>query len=115
MYKIMSFGFKYSRPRDIAVIDVRDMRNPHNNMRLRPLTGKDKAVQEFVRKDAQYEQIFDSAAHKINETGSLAFGCLGGRHRSVAMAELLAEYLRSRGQEVLVVHRELGRFNSPIS
>jgi UPF0042 nucleotide-binding protein len=97
MYRIMSFGFKYSRPRDIEVVDVRDMKNPHHNMRLRPMTGKDKDVQDFVKKDAL-----------LDRTGSVAFGCLGGRHRSVAMAELVAEGMRRSGAEVQVIHRELG-------
>jgi UPF0042 nucleotide-binding protein len=108
MYRIMSFGFKYSRPRDIEVVDVRDMKNPHHNMRLRPMTGKDKDVQDFVKKDALYLHMFDQAAQMLDRTGSVAFGCLGGRHRSVAMAELVAEGMRRSGAEVQVIHRELG-------
>jgi UPF0042 nucleotide-binding protein len=115
-----SFAYKDGVPADADfVFDARCLPNPHWDPRLRPLSGRDAAVREHL--DAQEtvrEYVAQVAAFLEiwlprfeSETRSyltLAFGCTGGRHRSVYLAEKLAQHLRERGrQDVLTYHREL--------
>jgi UPF0042 nucleotide-binding protein len=115
-----SFAYKDGVPADADfVFDARCLPNPHWDPRLRPLSGRDAAVREHL--DAQEtvrEYVAQVAAFLEtwlprfeSETRSyltLAFGCTGGRHRSVYLAEKLAQHFRERGrQDVLTYHREL--------
>jgi UPF0042 nucleotide-binding protein len=117
-----SFGFKHGPPRneDLA-FDVRFLANPHYEPDLRPLTGLDPRVVEYIARDGRladfYERlealldfllpqyVAEGKAHLV-----IAIGCTGGRHRSVAIAEHLAERYRSRdGIDVAVAHRDIER------
>lgn len=118
---IVSFGFKYGLPVDAdLVVDCRFLPNPHWVPELRPMSGLDAPVSEYVlgQPGAKefldgYEEVFGVVAAGYVREGksyaTLAVGCTGGKHRSVAMAEQLAARLRDRGMEVQVSHRDVGR------
>jgi UPF0042 nucleotide-binding protein len=118
---LMSFGYKYGLPVDAdLVVDCRFLPNPHWVPELRPQTGQDAAVRDYVlsRDGAaefldRYEGLVQLLAHGYLREGKryalLAVGCTGGKHRSVAMAEELARRLGDDGLEVVVQHRDLGR------
>ncbi|WP_229054152.1 RNase adapter RapZ [Aeromicrobium sp. Leaf350] len=118
---VMSFGFKYGIPIDADMVaDMRFLPNPYWEPELRPMSGLDAPVREFVRSQPraeefldQYEQLIslftDGFLHEDKHFLTLAIGCTGGRHRSVAMSEAFAERLRAHGVSTLVVHRDLGR------
>ncbi len=124
---ILSFGYKYGIPVDAdLVMDCRFIANPHWIPELRPLTGLDKAVsdnvlassnvQEFLTK---YESLFETIASGFIQEGrkylTLAIGCTGGKHRSVAISEELAKRFAKSEQasekkiSAQAVHRDLGR------
>jgi RNase adapter protein RapZ len=108
--QLTSFGYRHGAPvGPMFFIDCRVMLNPHNVFKLRPLIGCDLAVQEFVKRDIRFNSLFELALNRLMMDGDLhlAFGCYGGRHRSVAMAELVAGALAERGAKVRVNHREL--------
>ncbi len=118
---VMSFGFKYGIPIDADMVaDMRFLPNPYWDPELRPMSGLDAPVREFVRSQPraeeflnQYEDLIslltDGFLHEDKHFLTLAIGCTGGRHRSVAMSEAFAERLRAHGVSTLVVHRDLGR------
>jgi UPF0042 nucleotide-binding protein len=120
---LSSFAFPRGLPRDAdLVFDVRFLQNPHYVPELKPLTGRDAAVRAFIEKDAAFapflEKIQDLITsllpHYQREGKSyltIAFGCTGGRHRSVALAECMAAYLKEQGFRVTLVHRELDRLD----
>ncbi|MBU1447142.1 MAG: RNase adapter RapZ [Gammaproteobacteria bacterium] len=113
-----SFGFKHGIPLDAdLVFDVRCLPNPHYDPVLRPLTGRDAPVIEFLQNtpmvDKMYEDIRrfveDWLPNYIDDNRSyltVAIGCTGGQHRSVYLSERLAHHFQSQ-QQVLVRHREL--------
>lgn len=117
----LSFGFKHGVPRDADfVFDARCLPNPHWDQSLRPLTGKDTAVQDFLAKHSKVQrleqQIIDFLQEWIpcfEEDGrsylTVAIGCTGGHHRSVYLTERLTEHFHSRNLTVQVRHRELSR------
>ncbi len=117
----MSFGFKHGPPRgeDLA-FDVRFLANPHYEPELRELTGHDERVVEYIARDGRLEEFYvrlhalldfllaqyvaEGKAHLV-----IAIGCTGGRHRSVAIAEHLAERYRDHDDlDVAVTHRDIG-------
>lgn len=115
-----SFAYRHGVPADADfVFDARVLPNPHWNPELRPLSGRDAAVREFLDAQdpvaaylAQVTAFLDHwLPHLRTEARSyatVAFGCTGGRHRSVYLAERLAEHFRTRGwEDVAVHHREL--------
>lgn len=115
-----SFAYKRGVPADADfVFDARVLPNPHWNPELRPLSGRDDTVRAFLETQvdvnayvAQVEQFLDTWLPRLrSDTRSyvtVAFGCTGGRHRSVYLAERLAEHCRTRDWgEVAVFHREL--------
>lgn len=118
---VMSFGFKYGLPTDADLVaDMRFLPNPHWDPDLRDQTGLDGPVNDFVVEQPQAREFLDRYAALVSlvEDGYLregkrfitvALGCTGGKHRSVAMAENLAARLVKQGVEVRVVHRDLGR------
>jgi UPF0042 nucleotide-binding protein len=118
---VMSFGFKYGVPIDADLVaDVRFLPNPHWVPELRPLTGLDPRVSDHVvdsdlarRFLDRYSELLDLVADGYLREGkryvTIAVGCTGGKHRSVAMAEHLAARLVKVGVDTLVVHRDLGR------
>ncbi|HET6295437.1 MAG TPA: RNase adapter RapZ [Kribbella sp.] len=118
---VVSFGFKYGIPVDADVVaDMRFVPNPYWQPDLRPMTGQDKAVSDFVLGHPLAQQFLQNYVDVLDtlRTGYLnegkrfvtvAIGCTGGKHRSVAMAEEIAKRLREKGSPTLVVHRDLGR------
>ena len=118
---IVSFGFKYGIPVDADMVaDMRFLPNPFWVPELRPLTGLDESVRAYVRKNPDaisfldsYEQLLHSLTGGFVREGkrfvTIALGCTGGKHRSVAMSEALGERLRAHGVATLVMHRDLGR------
>ena len=118
---IESFGYKYGLPLDVDIImDVRFLPNPHWEEELRPLTGHDPAVRDFVLERShashfldQFEAMMVSLIPAYEAEGksylTIAMGCTGGRHRSVAVAEDLAARLRRRGIAVTTGHRDITR------
>jgi UPF0042 nucleotide-binding protein len=113
-----SFGFKQGIPLDAdLVFDVRCLPNPNYNPDLKPLTGKDQPVIDFLQAETQATRLLEDVrdfverwlpAYQADSRSYLtvAIGCTGGRHRSVFFAETLARYFR-RCAQVLVRHREL--------
>lgn len=108
MIKILSFGFKHGAPIcTTRIIDLRDMRNPHKLAQLRDLTGLDRAVQNYVQDDPKLQDKLDAAVAGLEDGCVIAFGCFGGRHRSVAAAEILRRRLQQEGHRVEVQHTQL--------
>jgi UPF0042 nucleotide-binding protein len=118
---VVSFGYKYGLPVDAdLVVDCRFLPNPHWVPDLRPRTGQDPLVRDYVLSQPGAKEFLDrySEVLAILMPGyraegkrylSLAVGCTGGKHRSVAMAEQLAQRLTDLGVDVQVSHRDLGR------
>lgn len=118
---VESFGFKHGLPLDADIVmDVRFLPNPHWEDDLRPLTGHDPKVRDFVLETAvgsnfvdQFDDLLASLLPQYQAEGrsylTVAIGCTGGRHRSVAIAEELASRLRGRGVAVTAAHRDLSR------
>ena len=119
---VESFGFKYGLPMDAdMVMDVRFLPNPHWVDELRPKTGQSAAVREYVLRQPgaaeflqTYHQLLGLVVEGYTREGkrymTVAIGCTGGKHRSVAIAEALADLLASNQQlSVRVLHRDLGR------
>lgn len=116
---VTSFSYRRGLPREAdLVFDVRFLANPHYDPALRPLTGRDGAVAAFVEGDRDFGAFFESLTGllerllpRFTAEGksylTLAVGCTGGRHRSVAVAERLAAWVRSKGLQVDLRHREL--------
>jgi UPF0042 nucleotide-binding protein len=113
-----SFGFKNGLPLDADfVFDVRCLPNPHYDPVLRPLTGRDQPVIDFLDDTAQAQKMFDDIRNFVENWLpsfiadnrsylTVAIGCTGGQHRSVYFAEKLAQHFKSQ-QQVLLRHREL--------
>jgi UPF0042 nucleotide-binding protein len=118
---VMSFGFKYGLPLDADIVnDVRFLPNPFWVPELRELSGLDAEVSDYVTELPEAREFLDRMAGMLDLVSdgylregkryvTVAIGCTGGKHRSVAMAENLAARLVKVGVEVLVVHRDLGR------
>ena len=116
---VQSFSYKRGVPRTVDVLfDCRFLNNPYWQAELRSLDGRDPQVQDHVRSDPRYEAFFDRVLDltrfvlpAYREEGkahlSVAFGCTGGQHRSVTLAETLAKALAEDGQQVSIRHREL--------
>jgi UPF0042 nucleotide-binding protein len=117
---IMSFGFARGLPRNAdTVFDMRFLKNPHWQDELRPLTGLDPAIGDYIATDDSYEEavsrieqlillLLPRYFHEGKSYISIAFGCTGGRHRSVHIAERVAARLRDAGFSPTVEHRDLG-------
>ena len=122
---VTSFSFRQGLPRDAdLVLDVRFLRNPHYVAALKPLSGRDRAVGEYIAADPDFPALFDQLCAwlrpllpRYEREGksylTIAIGCTGGRHRSVYVAERLAAWLRHDGRTVSVAHRDLGISDSP--
>jgi UPF0042 nucleotide-binding protein len=118
---VVSFGFKYGIPVDADFMaDMRFLPNPHWVPELRPFTGRDQAVADYVRGQPGAEEFLDGyvpvlamVAEGYLREGKrfmrVAIGCTGGKHRSVAMSEEISRRLVDRGHSARVVHRDLGR------
>ena len=118
---LVSFGFKYGIPVDADfVADMRFLPNPFWEPDLRPLTGRDQPVSDYVLSRpgaaaflAQVLGLLETVARGYLREGkrfmTVAIGCTGGKHRSVAMTEAVAERFRELGFEARATHRDLGR------
>lgn len=116
---IISFGFARGVPRNAdLVFDMRFLRNPHWEKELRDLTGLDRAVSDHIAADEVYEEALGKIEDLLltllpryraegKSYVSIAFGCTGGRHRSVHVAERIAARLRGEGFSPTVDHRDL--------
>jgi UPF0042 nucleotide-binding protein len=118
---VLSFGYKYGLPLDAdLVVDVRFLPNPHWIPELREHTGQDPEVRDYVLSQSGADEFLDTYTSLLRLVGggyrregkrylTLAVGCTGGKHRSVAIAEELAKRLAGDGVQTSVVHRDLGR------
>jgi UPF0042 nucleotide-binding protein len=119
--RLLSFGFKRGVPADVdVVLDARFLPNPYYVEALKPLTGKDELVREYLLEYPEFRELLERAESwlrwslpLVRQEGrayhTLAIGCTGGQHRSVALVELLAARLRSDVKALVVRHRELER------
>jgi UPF0042 nucleotide-binding protein len=119
MVSVVSFGYRYGVPADADLIfDVRFLPNPHFVARLREFTGKDAQVRRYIRSFPQTGEFLRRIEgllaylipHYIREGKSyltIAFGCTGGRHRSVMMSESVKKSLEKKGFSAKVVHRDI--------
>jgi len=117
---VMSFGFARGIPRNAdLVFDMRFLRNPHWDPALRPLTGRDAGVIDYVAGDPAYpealariEDLLLLLLPRYHAEGksyvTVAFGCTGGRHRSVHVALRVGQRLRDAGFSPTILHRDLG-------
>jgi UPF0042 nucleotide-binding protein len=118
---VVSFGYKFGVPLDADVVfDLRFLPNPHYVEELRGLSGADAPVREFVLASAGAREFLDHLCSFLDfslpryaQEGkaylTIALGCTGGRHRSVALAPAVADYLAARGYTVLVEHRDMAK------
>jgi UPF0042 nucleotide-binding protein len=116
---LVSFGFRYGTPEELELLfDVRFLPNPHFEDGLRGRSGRDREVSDYVldnpRGAAFFERLagwFEFLLPLYDAEGkayvTIGLGCTGGRHRSVAVSEALAEWLRKKGREVNVDHRDV--------
>ncbi len=119
--RIVSFGYKHGLPVDVdVVLDCRFLPNPHWVEELRPLTGLDEPVRRYVLEqpdaeaflahlDALLALLLPAYVAEGKAYLTLALGCTGGHHRSVAIAEAVAALVRGRGVDPTVVHRDIDK------
>ena len=118
---LLSFGFKHGVPPDAdMVLDCRFLPNPHWIDELRPMTGLDPEIQEYVssfeitglfleRMESLLELLLPAYVEEGKSVLTIAFGCTGGRHRSVTIVEKAAEWMREQGIEPRVRHRDVAK------
>lgn len=118
---LMSFGYKHGLPREADIVmDVRFLKNPHWEIALRPLTGKDADVQHYISEDKSLapfllhletllQPLFDRYTHEGKSYLTIALGCTGGKHRSVYVTELLANWVQQKGIITAIEHRDIDR------
>lgn len=116
--EMVSFGFKYGLPIDADIVmDVRFLPNPHYIPELRPLTGCDKPVYDYVMSFEQTEKFYQSFSQLLlqimpgyikegKSSLTIAIGCTGGQHRSVALTNRVGECLEENGYTVNTTHRD---------
>ena len=116
---VMSFGYKYGIPGDVdMVIDCRFLSNPYWDEKLRPLTGRDQPILDYLYALEETEPFLDRLTSLLEllipsyrQEGkaylTIALGCTGGRHRSVAMAEAVAQRIKAFGVDARIHHRDV--------
>ena len=121
VFAIVSFGYKYGIPIDADLLfDVRFLPNPHYDLRLRPLTGLDREVSEYVMQSPGTQEylerlfplldfLFPRYAAEGKAHLTVGVGCTGGQHRSVAIAELVGKTYERQGYYTIVRHRDIAR------
>ena len=124
MVSVVSFGYRYGIPQDAdLVFDVRFLPNPHFVPRLRPHSGKNAAVARYIysfpqtgqfvkRIEALMRYLIPHYAREGKSYLTVALGCTGGRHRSVALAERIRHDLQKQGIAAKVVHRDMDKIAS---
>jgi UPF0042 nucleotide-binding protein len=118
---VQSFSYKRGLPRSVdMVFDCRFLNNPYWEPSLRSATGKEQEVADYIEKDPRFEPfqqkvqdltlwLLPAYLDEGKSHLSIAFGCTGGQHRSVALAESMATFLNTEGWQVSLRHRELDR------
>ena len=121
---VTSFSYRRGLPRDAdLVFDVRFLKNPHYDLDLRELSGLDEAVGEFISADERFQPFFDNLTRLLEplligyaDEGksylTIAFGCTGGRHRSVFVAEKLARWFDGKDRHLQLGHRDLDKLGN---
>lgn len=116
--EVMSFGFKYGAPIDADIVmDVRFLPNPHYIPELRPLTGLDSQVYDYVMMQPETQHFYTKLMDLLEfclpgykkegkSSVTIAIGCTGGQHRSIALAERIANHLKNEQYAVNVTHRD---------
>lgn len=119
---LMSFGFKNGLPREADIVmDVRFLKNPHWDANLKPMTGQDKEVQQFIAQDPEFddflknfktlvEPLFDRYRNEGKSYLTIAIGCTGGKHRSVYVVELLSQWMQQKDIITTIEHRDIYRY-----
>ena len=119
---VESFGFKYGLPLDADyVFDVRFLPNPHWNPELRPMTGLEQPVIDFLERQTEVHQFIYHTRNYLelwlpqleqNNRSylTIAIGCTGGKHRSVFVAEQIGKYFEAKGKKVQIRHRRLEKY-----
>ncbi|MCX6111760.1 MAG: RNase adapter RapZ [Proteobacteria bacterium] len=119
LLRIISFGFSKGIPTDVdLLLDVRFLPNPHFDINLRPLTGMDKPVKEFLESKKatvvfweRLSSLMDFLVPEYTKEGksylTIGVGCTGGRHRSVMIAEKIKEHFEAKGYRCIVEHRDI--------
>ena len=123
--QLLSFGHKYGNPGDLELLfDVRHLPNPHFVPELKPLSGHDKRVVQYLKDQPEVEETLNRFSdllyyllpqykHEGKSYVSVGIGCTGGRHRSVMVANALGRKLRRAGFDVHVVHRDVRKSAPP--
>jgi UPF0042 nucleotide-binding protein len=121
---VMSFGFKYGLPREVdMVMDMRFLKNPHWDESLRHMTGLEESIIKYVTSDAEYSTTFGNIQTLLNHQlaqfakadrsyVNVAFGCTGGKHRSVVVTQQMGASLKASGFKVKIHHRDIERAES---
>jgi len=117
---LLTFGYKFGVPYDLDLLfDLRFLPNPHFVPELRPYTGEDPRVREYIMSKpdsveflARLKGFIEYLLPRYRSEGksylTIGFGCTGGRHRSVAVSLMIAEWLRQNGYDVIIKHRDRG-------
>lgn len=115
---VMSFGFKYGLPIDSDIVmDVRFLPNPHYIDELRPMTGLDAPVYDYVMSQPEtttfYNKFIDLLDFELplyekegKSSLTITIGCTGGQHRSIALTERIAHHIQDQGYKVNIIHRD---------
>jgi UPF0042 nucleotide-binding protein len=116
---VISFGFRNGLPREADMIfDVRFLTNPHYDPKLRPLDGRQSEIANFIKADPAFQPFFDNLTRLLNPLFpqysaegksylTIAFGCTGGKHRSVFVAEKFVHWLKKSDYSLSTRHRDL--------
>ncbi|HPF78833.1 MAG TPA: RNase adapter RapZ [Alphaproteobacteria bacterium] len=116
---LVSFGFRNGIPRDADIVmDVRFLKNPHWDAKLKPLTGKDKKIGAYIEKDESFEpflknfqNLLEPLLERYNHEGksylTIAIGCTGGKHRSVYTVEKLSRWFKDLKIKTNIKHRDI--------
>ena len=117
--QFLSFGFKHGLPDEVDIMfDMRCLPNPHWEPLLRPLTGKDQAVADYLGQQQSCDEMFEDIRYYVEKWlpcfednnrsyFTVAIGCTGGQHRSVYMVERLTKYFSQKRDSVIARHKEL--------
>jgi UPF0042 nucleotide-binding protein len=116
---VTSFSYRQGVPREAdLVFDVRFLRNPHYDSKLRPLTGRDLRVANYIAEDPDFTRYMESLKAMLDlllprfeaegkSYLTIAIGCTGGKHRSVYVSELLGKWIEQMGKRIQLHHRDL--------
>ena len=122
---LVSFSYAAGLPPEADLIfDARFLRNPHYEADLRPLSGLDAAIGNFIEQDADFAEYFNKVLSLVEfllprfvqegkKYATMCVGCTGGQHRSVYMVEKLSTHLAQQGWRVIATHREAAKFLAP--